>query len=327
MRRRTLPLLLGAGLLLAALPLTVSAQQGSFHRQFQVNGPVQLVIHNGAGDVHIRALPGNQVTVDATIHESMGFFFGPDRAAILRVEQQPPVAQDGNTIRIDPEQGDWARHIWIRYTITAPPATAVRAETGSGDLYLTGLQSDARLRTGSGDVHVMSLRGDVDAATGSGDISFGQISGNAAFATGSGDVRGDSVGGHLRVRSGSGDVHVGRIGGGAYAGTGSGTVGLEQVSGSVTAHSGSGDIEIGGSLNGAQQWDLGTGSGEIQVNLGGNSLARAQLHAGSGDIDVHSPNRDTNVSHHSWSGIIGGGSSTPGATLIAHTNSGDITVN
>lgn len=326
MKLRILVLMLAAGLALAVLPGALAAQSGSFHRQFQVSGPVLLVVHNGSGDVRVSAMPGNTVTVDAMIHESGGLFWGPDPRTIQRIENNPPVAQNGNTIRISEVDSGWTRHVSIRYTITVPPATQVQAETGSGDLYLDGMQRDARLQTGSGDVHLNHQTGNVHATSGSGDITFGQINGSAEFSTGSGDVRGREVTGHMRASTGSGDVRVEQVGQGAYANTGSGGVSLDQVSGDVTASTGSGDVSIGGELSGAHRWDLGSGSGEIRVSLPPSSFVQARLESGSGGIEVRLPQRDTNISRHRWSGTIGTQAGTPAALLIAHADSGSIVV-
>ncbi|MGH9414651.1 MAG: DUF4097 family beta strand repeat-containing protein [Terriglobales bacterium] len=321
-----LALLLSAALALTAMPAALSAQSGSFHRQFQVNGPVTLVIHNGSGDVRVSAIPGRSVTVDATIKEHFGFFTGADPRDIQNIENHPPLSQSGNTIRIDKIQAGWFHNISIRYVITAPADTEVRAETGSGDIDLDGLRRNTRLDTGSGDVHIAGLRGDVHASTGSGDIRIGRIDGSADFSTGSGDISGDAVSGHLRASTGSGDIRVDQIGQGAYAGTGSGEVTLGEVSGNVTAHSGSGDISIGGVLSGSERWDLGSGSGEIHVALSANSQAQARLSADSGDISVRLPSRDSSSGRHSWTGIIGTGTGSPAATLVAHADSGDVVV-
>ncbi|MGH9474922.1 MAG: DUF4097 family beta strand repeat-containing protein [Terriglobales bacterium] len=326
MKLRILLLILAAGLALAVLPGALVAQSGSFHRSYQVNGPVLLVIHNGSGDVRVSAMPGNTVTVDASIRENGSFFWGPDPRVVQRIEDQPPIEQDGNSIRISLVDSGWTRHVSIRYTITVPPQTQVQAETGSGDIYLDSLQRDARLQTGSGDVHVNHHTGNVHAASGSGDISFGSISGSADFSTGSGDVRGRDVSGHLRASTGSGEVSVASVGQGAYANTGSGDVSLGQVSGDLTASTGSGEVSVGGQLDGSHRWDLGSGSGEIRVSLPASAFVRARLETGSGDIAVRFPQRDTNISRHSWSGTIGSQSGSPSALLIAHADSGGIVV-
>ncbi|MGH9488475.1 MAG: DUF4097 family beta strand repeat-containing protein [Terriglobales bacterium] len=316
--------ILALALALTALPAALAAQQGSFHRQYQVNGPVTLEIHNGAGDVHVTALPGNTVTVDATIRQSFGFFLGSDPQAVQRVEHQPPITQDGNTIRISRIQGYWARHISIRYTITAPPDTQVSAQTGSGDVDLDGLQRPARLHTGSGDVHVTRLGGDLHASTGSGDIVFGSIQGSAHFSTGSGDIRGREIAGRLRADTGSGDVIVNQVGQGAYASTGSGSVHLDAVTGDVTAQTASGDVSVGGTIGVGHRWDLGTSSGAVYVSLHVVGSVAAQLYSSSGGIDVHLPSENVSSSRHSWSGTLGSGA--PSGTLVAHSSSGGIVV-
>lgn len=324
MMLRRIALILTAGMVLVALQTGLAAQSGSFHRQYQVSGPVTLIVHNGSGDVHVSALPGHTVTIDAVIRSHFNLFFGASPQDIQRIEQNPPITQSGNSIRIDQVRAGWMSNISIRYTITTPPDTEVRAETGSGDLYLASLQRAARLGTGSGDIHLDNLGGGVHASTGSGDITFGRIQGDAELSTGSGDIRGREVTGHSHVSTGSGDVRIEQMDQGGYAGTGSGQLSVGQVTGDLTAHSGSGDLTIQGQLDGEHHWDLRTGSGELHLALAGGSAAQAQLSTDSGDITVRLPSRNVSTSRHSWTGVIGNGSAA--ATLNAHAGSGDIVV-
>ncbi|HET9783415.1 MAG TPA: hypothetical protein VFP94_00525, partial [Terriglobales bacterium] len=177
-----LALCLAAGLAVGAAPALQAAQVGSFHRQLHVSGPVMLYVATGSGAIHVTGTPGSAVTIDATIHDNAGFWFGgTDPKLIRQIEDHPPIVQSGNTIRIERPHDSWFEHLSISYLITTPPDTELHANAGSGSVEAAGLKGNAELQTGSGHIRADDIAGNVRAGTGSGSIEFGQITGDARF--------------------------------------------------------------------------------------------------------------------------------------------------
>ena len=103
------------------------------------------------------------------------------------MQNNPPVRQTGNSIRIDYVN---INNISIDYDVTVPEETTLRAHTGSGDQTIEGLKGSVELESGSGDLRLARLTGDM------------------RFQTGSGNVRGRELSGAARVKAGSGDIDI-----------------------------------------------------------------------------------------------------------------------
>jgi hypothetical protein len=126
----------------------------------------------------------------------------------------------------------------VSYRVRVPAGQAVRVDSGSGDIRLTGLSGRARAATGSGDISAAGLTGrTVLLASGSGDVSATLEQRPAS----------------LRATTGSGDISL-RVPGGRYridASTGSGDRSLDRLTNdpasthAIYARTGSGDVSIG----------------------------------------------------------------------------------
>src|SRR5262245_17077742 len=94
---RTLGLLV-LTLVLGALPLSAAAT-GHFERTLQVSGAVDLEVTSGSGNITVHTGGSNTVSVSAKIHASnSSWLFGGGDAEdrIRRIEQHPPIEQQGN---------------------------------------------------------------------------------------------------------------------------------------------------------------------------------------------------------------------------------------
>lgn len=317
------------GILVPCLAALACAQAtGSFHRSFHVHGPVMLNVSTGSGAIQVTGAPGSAVVIDATIRQSDDWWHAPDPNAIRQVEQNPPLEQNGNTILVRRVSEPWSEHISISYVITTPPETTLEAHSGSGHIEIAGLKANADLQAGSGGLDVRDLDGALHAQTGSGRITFGRITGEVRASAGSGSIEGDEAGGRLGATTGSGHIRVRKLDRGGELHTGSGGIDLDEVSGGdLAAHGASGSLHIGGVLGANQSWNLSTASGSIHITLPQAASAEVRLQTGSGGISIdHPTQRQSQLSRHSWEGVIGSAGS-PTATLIAHTSSGSITVN
>ncbi len=149
---------------------------GTFDRSFQVNGPVDLEVLTRSGDITVRNGAAGTVSIHAKIHSNNSWFGGDHKAEVQELQTNPPIRQNGNSIRIDYVN---INNISVDYEITVPESTAIRAHTGSGDQNVEGLKGNIDLESGSGDLQLARLTGEMHFQTGSGNIRGREISGSA----------------------------------------------------------------------------------------------------------------------------------------------------
>jgi DUF4097 and DUF4098 domain-containing protein YvlB len=295
---------------------------GSFSRSFNVSGPVQLDLENGSGSVTIRRGGSNKVDVNARIRANNWFSNSDDE--IKKIEQNPPVEQNGNTIRIyRPEPSDIFKHVSITYDITVPEQTNVKSSTGSGSQTIDGVTGPVFARSGSGSLHLTNIGSQVEAKTGSGSIELDGIKGSADVETGSGSVRASGVGGGSKIHTGSGGIDLRQTApGDVQAETGSGHIRLEGVEGAVRATAGSGGIDVEGRPKG--QWEFHSGSGGIDIRTPNDVGLDLYAKTSSGRVNVNPPItiENSQLNNREVRGKVRGG----GIPVEATTGSGSINI-
>lgn len=291
----------------AALFITTTAfastPQGTFDRNLQVTGPVNLEVLTRSGDVTIRAGGSGSVQIHGKIYVGDHWLFGDRQADVHGIEQNPPIRQDGNSIHIDYVN---AHNVSVDYEITVPADTTIRTHSGSGDQIIEGTHGNAEVETGSGDVKMRDVAGEIRLQTGSGDVRAHHISGAVRGGAGSGDIDVEEAG------PGDVDLH-----------TGSGNITVRGVQGAFHGEAGSGDITLQGTQTGA--WEIRTGSGNVRITLPSNAGFNADISTSSGSLDVDAPIETTvqghiGESHKHVQGKARGG----GPLLSVRTGSGDI---
>jgi hypothetical protein len=300
-RHRVMPQI--ALLLLVSAFAFASTPQGTFDRTFQITGPVDLAVQTHSGDITVRTGPAGSVSIHGKIYVGDHWLFGSRHTDVSDIQNNPPVRQDGNNIRIDYVS---VRDISIDYEITVPEDTTVHSRSGSGDQTIEGTRGNADLQSGSGNLNVTRLTGEVRLQAGSGDVVAREISGAVRGNTGSGNMELEETG------SGDVDLH-----------TGSGNIKARGVHGAFRAEAGSGDITAEGTQTG--EWELRTGSGNVHVRLPADAAFDADIATSSGTLDVDKPITTTiqgrvNDSHKTIVGKVHGG----GPLLSLRTGSGDI---
>ncbi len=277
-------------ILLLTLSTAALAAEKSFDRTLTTSLSPVISVETGSGNVHLHSGSGNQIHVYAKMH-SQYCLIGCDSANLESRMQQiadnPPIRQEGNTVRIGDSNNDPVFHqISIDYDITLPRAATLDAGSGSGDITVEDVGASLKAHTGSGNIHARGVGGPADLHTGSGDIRFEQAA--------SGDVR---------------------------AQTGSGSVQLDGLSAGLYAHTGSGDVTVSGSPT--TDWKLQTGSGNLHLNLGSKAHFNLEAHTDSGSVHTDQPiaMQGTLDKHHIRGAVNGGG-----PTLSAGTGSGDIDI-
>jgi len=289
--------------LLAPL-LLHAASEGHFDRTLSVSGAVNLDVTTGSGDISIKTGGPNQVVIHGAIHPNH-WPFGSSEDAVQQVQANPPIEQNGATIRIGynlPEETK--RRVSISYEIEVPPDTTLQAHSGSGNLDATGIRRAAQLQTGSGDIRGRDLGQGLHAQTGSGGIRVEDVAAPFTAQTGSGEIEASLTG------SGDIDVH-----------TGSGSIRLRGLRGGVRARTGSGNIELAGNVAGP--WQVHSGSGNISLAVGSSSNFNLNAHTSSGSIHSDLPiTVQGSVGGKQLTGKVGSG----GPEVEASTSSGDVEI-
>ncbi len=278
---------------------------GSFDRSFQVNGNVDLEVLTRSGDIVVRNGSDGNVTIHAKIHSSNSWFGGDHKAEVQELQNNPPIHQTGNSIRIDYVN---LNNISIDYEITVPENTAIRAHTGSGDQTVEG------------------LKGNVDLESGSGDLRLARLTGELHFQTGSGNVRGRDLAGPAKVKAGSGDIEIEEMAAGDVdIRTGSGNITVNGINGGFHAEAGSGNIHGKGSPK--NMWSVRTGSGNVNLNVPSDAAFDVDISSSSGSVTLGHPVTTTvqgriQENRKSVVGKVRGG----GPVVSVHTGSGDVAV-
>ena len=309
-----------------ALPLN-AATTGHFERTLQVNGAVELEVSSGSGNINVHQGGAGSVAVTAKLHSnnSVSWLFGSGNVEerIRKIEQNPPIVQQGNTIRIGRfEDRDLTKNISIDYDITVPPQTKLTSNTGSGDQTISGLQLPMTAKTGSGNITVERVLADTRVSSGSGDLKINSVKGVLYAGTGSGNIHAMDVAGDAFVNTGSGDIEVRQSAGGSVkAQTGSGNIRLHGVKGGLRADAGSGDIQVEGEPT--SDWRLGAGSGNITLKVPTQASFNIDARTSSGSLKVNRQfTMQGPVARNHIQGKVGNG----GVLLDMHTGSGDIEV-
>lgn len=315
-----------AVLSVAALPLR-AATTGHFERTLQVTGPVELEVMSGSGNINVHSGGSGSVYVTAKIHANNGtswlFGSGNVEERIHRIEQNPPVVQNGNTITIGKvDDHDLLRNISIDYDVTVPAQTHSNLRSGSGDVTISGLQLPATGKTGSGNITVDHQNGELHASSGSGDVKINSVKGIVYCDTGSGNIQADDIAGDVFANAGSGNIEVRQSAGGSVkAGTGSGNIKLYGVKGGLRAQAGSGDIHAEGQPT--SDWQLSAGSGNITLKVPSQASFNIDARTSSGSLHVNHPvTMQGTMAHNHVQGKVGNG----GVLVDLHTGSGDIQV-
>ncbi len=237
----------------------------TFDRNLTFSGKLDLSVSTGAGSITFTRGSANQIHIHGIVKVNQN----GDPAQAQQIAANPPIEQQGNTIRIGGHQEN-LHNISISYEIEAPADTALKAATGSGNITDTGVGQDAKLSTGSGNITATGIEGGFKAQTGSGNISID--------GTGQGDAK---------------------------AQTGSGTIDLKGVHGSLEAQTGTGSIKAAGTPS--SPWKLQSGSGSIELSTG-NAPMDLDASAGSGSISTKAATTQTSMDkHHLHAQLNGGG--------------------
>jgi hypothetical protein len=304
------------------------AAEGSFDRTLKVTGSVDLTVSTSSGTIAVHSGDASTVHVTARIRVSEDWHVSDAdaKAKVAKLEANPPIEQNGNTIRIgEIHDDDLRRNVSISYDISTPADTRLVSSTGSGSQTIDGMQSSVEANTGSGNMRISHIGGELRATTGSGSIEVEDVKSNVRATTGSGRIQADGVGGGFTGKTGSGRIESTLAGAGDVdVETGSGGIEIHGVNGRLRAHAGSGTITAEGKPAG--DWNVHTGSGEVILRIPPDAPFDLDASTGSGSISL-TPSHEILMSgvvgrRHEVHGKVRGG----GPVITAHTASGSIRV-
>jgi len=322
----------GSFLLLVGLgTLQAQAETGTFERTLQVSGPVSMEVTSGVGNITVRVGGDSNVHILAKIQAHDSWFGMSASEKIRNFESNPPIEQQGNTIRIgnigDSQSETWWWFRWIDnvsvdYDLTVPAQTGLISHTGAGDQLINGLQLPSTAKTGSGNITVENMVGDVYVSSGSGDLKIDSVRGALNAKTGSGNIRATGLAGQVSASTGSGNVEIQQVAAGnAKIATGSGRVNLRGVRGGLRVETGSGGVYVEDEPTG--DWHIGTGSGRIDLRLPSQVSFNLDAKTSSGSLKLDRPITVQGlVSRNHLQGKAGDG----GVLLEVHTASGNIEI-
>lgn len=305
----------------AGLP-AAAASEGSFERTLQVTGAVNLDLTTGSGSVNVRTGTSSEVQVTGHIKVT-NWFGGNADERVKRIEQNPPIQQSGNDIRIGHlDDTDMWHNISISYDLVVPPETELHSHTGSGSQSVGGLRKRIELESGSGSLKVSDIGDTVRAETGSGGIDIDRVKGNVRTKAGSGSIHATDIAGGFEGRTGSGHITLEQTApGSVHADTGSGGMELRGVHGSLEAEAGSGTITAEGDPT--EGWTVHSGSGSIHLRLASAAAFDLDAHTSSGSISVSQPvTVQGSLGRKELRGKVRGG----GAPVEVETGSGNIEI-
>lgn len=268
MMKRTMSLLLPALILLFAGCTLGPASQGSFQRDLQVNGKVDLQLEAGAGRITVHTGDVHKVSIEAHMRARSSWGMSGE-AKIRQLEKNPPIEQHGDSIRIGHIEGHGlGQDVRIDYDLIVPPQTQLTTTTGAGSQRIQGLELPVVARSGAGNITLEECTADARLETGAGSIDVRGIDGALDLESGAGSVNVRGTPKHdWRVRVGAGSIHLKVPRASSFdldAQSGFGAVSVAsgfKVDGAVSSRHVQGKVG-----NGGPTVDLNSGAGTISID-------------------------------------------------------------
>jgi hypothetical protein len=311
-----------AGLLLAAA-VPSSAQRVAFDRTYTVGTAPTLDVSTIRGTIDVSVGDADRIVVKGTATVRYGLSV-PSTAYELakRVAADPPIQQDGATLRLRPPTGaDEQRAMTVAYDVSVPRGTVVKTNSDSGATTISGVTGQVSVRTRSAAIAVRDLGGAADVTTGSGAVQIDGMVGDLSVSTQSSRVSLRNIGAGLHVRTQSGAVEgTFRGRGNVDVGTGSSAIDLVGVNGGLIATSNSGRIRVSGLPT--APWQVTSGSGSFDLDFDSNAQLTLDARSGSGSVSVEGSTLLGSTSKGAASGTVGGG----GPLVRANSRSGSIRI-
>ncbi len=202
--------------------------EGKFERTLSVSGPVSLDLATDSGGIWVRPGAAGTVQIRGILKGSRMGNRSEIERRIRALEQDPPIEQRGNTVRVGHvTEAGLLRGVSMRLEILTPPDSRLLAQADSGGIQVEGIRgpvdakadsggigaadigSEVRATTDSGGIHIRNVQGPVFARADSGGIEAEGVAGTIDAATDSGGVRlSQTTPAPIRVRADSGGATI-----------------------------------------------------------------------------------------------------------------------
>ncbi len=315
------------GLLIVARPACAMDDeniQGRFDKTLNVSSPADLTISTGSGSIDIQPGGNGSIRVVGEIRVSNGWRRRSDSDVMARVrelEQNPPMEQQGNRVRVGRRDDDRMENISISYHVTVPTGTSLDSRSGSGSQTIGSLTGPVNVSSGSGSVSVGATGGAVHAGTGSGSITVAGAKDQVEARTGSGSIHLQQIAGSAKASSGSGSIELEQTAKGTVdLSTATGQIRVRGANGALTAQTASGSMQIAGKPE--ANWSLSSSSGTISLDLPSGTPFTLDARTTSGGLDIDHPLTVSSIHgrHRELHGAVNGG----GPMVSVETTSGSI---
>ncbi len=263
--------------------VVMASQPRSFERTLTVDGIVDLDVRTDPGGITVTRGVDQSVRIRGTLRSVYGRFdFGTADDNIRALQQNPPIEQSGNRIRIGyAKNPDLLNGISMTLEIEVPRATRVRAMTDSGGIRIDGVSEPVKTETSSGGTEITGIGANVDTASHSGAIAVRNSGGDVSARNRSGGIQIAGVRGSVEAETTSGRTEISDVSGTVLSTVQSGSISVDNAKGGVTARNSSGSIDafqVRGPVHAE------TSSGAIRIAQISPASIRAR--AGSGAIKV-----------------------------------------
>ena len=288
-----------------------SEQTEHVTRTFKVGHAGSLYLVNVSGDVVIKAVAGDEITMDAIKRVRQGSDAQRQLSA-LTVD----ATQQGSRVEVRtryPEGGGNYRAS-VDYTIMVPPGTSLDVHSTSGDVHVTGVKGALRADCTSGDINIDGADQIEQVKTVSGDIT---VVGSAGT-----DVRVSNYSGDLTLRNVKArSLDVNTISGEAKL--------LDVATDRAAVKTVSGDVEYSGPFAQGGRYEFSAHSGDVRLTPTSATGFELDARSFSGDCRSDVPltmrsGGDTRSRqlNRELKGTYGDGS----ALVTVHTFNGDVIV-
>jgi len=197
-----------AMLLFTALATCAVAEERTFDRTLTVSGPVNLDVVTDAGGIVVTHGTGS-VHVHGILKTMNGWLAGDAAEHLRKLAENPPVQQTGNSIRAGyVTDKSLLRGVSLRFEITVPPDTEVRARADSGGIRVEGVKGPVVCKTDSGGIHISEIGSDVRAEADSGGIHIRDVKGMVHAKADSGGIEALEIAGSVDAQTDSGGIQV-----------------------------------------------------------------------------------------------------------------------
>ncbi len=307
------PLLMAAGLVLAALPALAETR---IEKDLKLSPGGDFKLETDMGSVTVTGSPDAGVHVVITSRRK-------ELEDLLTFRFEEGAASAGIVARKKHVMSGWFSNNGgsVHYEVRVPAETRLSVDTSGGSIKVLGMRLQAKLDTSGGSITVNDLVGDLDANTSGGSIDLKDIKGRVRVETSGGGIEGSSLDGAVHAESSGGSIELQKVTGDIDAETSGGGIRIVDAGGRVHADTSGGSIEASFTKGNSRGGSLETSGGGIEVSL--DAAADLAIDASGNSVKSDVPiTVHGEISRGNLQGTLGKG----GNTLRLHTSGGSVRI-